>query len=299
MSIRFSTADSANLIATLNNNIAIANEIINRLARGANHLIASLDSGELQGAAYTAGRGLFAELIIPAIKQLQAAVDDIKIELTSYEYAHSVVAAYDTLDMDDLLEQLRIKERQIKEVQYKINNTQTFIDQVGPFFQAWSYTPFEKPYELEQTKARLEAEQHEINTKIEKLKWFVEDVNKYFTDSLEVLRFAIKGAVELNSITVDGLGNYYVPAHLSVDTLRAIAGLKIVTERSMTQMLQDVYGFSKETALDMQESMILMKIANMGESEEELTIKLMILFASVSYGGTDGMISDNFTYTMR
>jgi hypothetical protein len=64
----------------------------------------------------------------------------------------------------------------------------------------------------------------------------------------------------------------------------------------MTQMLQDVFGFSKETALDMQELMILMKIAHIGESEEEVALHLMILFGSTYYGDTEGIISKNFLW---
>ena len=35
------------------------------------------------------------------------------------------------------------------------------------------------------------------------------DVSKYFTDSLEILRLAIQGAVSLSQITIDAEGNYY------------------------------------------------------------------------------------------
>jgi len=39
-----------------------------------------------------------------------------------------------------------------------------------------------------------------------------------------------------------------------------------------------------------------MSIAHAGESEEKIATRLMILFGSVSYGDTDGMISDNFRW---
>jgi len=45
MSVRFSTEDSANLIATLHNNVAVAEQIIHRLSSGSEHLIRSLDAG--------------------------------------------------------------------------------------------------------------------------------------------------------------------------------------------------------------------------------------------------------------
>lgn len=65
-------------------NLLVANEVTDRLSSGCDHLISTLDSGELIGAAYTAGKGLFTDIILPSIKKLQAAVDDIQLELTSY-----------------------------------------------------------------------------------------------------------------------------------------------------------------------------------------------------------------------
>ncbi|KIS07122.1 hypothetical protein [Streptococcus equi] len=70
MGVTYSAAESKALIQAMTNNIQIANEITDRLSSGCDHLIASLDSGELQGVAYTAGRGLFTAIIIPSIKKL-------------------------------------------------------------------------------------------------------------------------------------------------------------------------------------------------------------------------------------
>ena len=80
MGVKYSASESAMLIQAMGNNIQLANEVTDRLSSGCDHLIASLDSGELQGAAYTAGRGLFSDIIIPSIKKLQAAIDDIQTE---------------------------------------------------------------------------------------------------------------------------------------------------------------------------------------------------------------------------
>ena len=50
----------------------------------------------------------------------------------------------------------------------------------------------------------------DVEEKIEKLEWFVEQVNQYFSDSLEILNLAIEGAGQLSQIIVDSNGNYYV-----------------------------------------------------------------------------------------
>ena len=49
----------------------------------------------------------------------------------------------------------------------------------------------------------------DVEEKIEKLEWFVEQVNQYFSDSLEILNLAIEGAGQLSQIIVDSNGNYY------------------------------------------------------------------------------------------
>ncbi|MBF0845810.1 virulence protein, partial [Streptococcus danieliae] len=64
MGLRYSSTDSKNLMQAMNNNIAIAKQIMDRLSNGCDHLISTVDSGELTGAAYTAGRELFAEIIV-------------------------------------------------------------------------------------------------------------------------------------------------------------------------------------------------------------------------------------------
>ncbi|WP_157498431.1 hypothetical protein [Leifsonia sp. Leaf336] len=86
----------------MSNNVTSANLIIGRLDAGSQHLIAQLGAGVLQGAAFTAGQGLFTELILPGIAKLREAVSDIQAELASYEHAHSVLAQYGNLDHDDL-----------------------------------------------------------------------------------------------------------------------------------------------------------------------------------------------------
>ena len=75
MGVKYSSQESQELIQAMTNNLQVANEVTDRLSSGCDHLISSLDSGELTGAAYTAGKGLFTEIIIPSIKKLQAAIE--------------------------------------------------------------------------------------------------------------------------------------------------------------------------------------------------------------------------------
>ena len=53
MGVKYSATDSAQLIQAMGNNLQIANQVTDRLSSGCDHLVASLESGELQGAAYS------------------------------------------------------------------------------------------------------------------------------------------------------------------------------------------------------------------------------------------------------
>ena len=54
MGVKYSAMDSAQLIQAMGNNLQIANQVTDRLSSGCDHLVASLESGELQGSVYSA-----------------------------------------------------------------------------------------------------------------------------------------------------------------------------------------------------------------------------------------------------
>ena len=58
MGVKYSAADSAQLIQAMTSNLQVANQVTDRLSSGCDHLIASLDSGELQGSGLYSGKRL-------------------------------------------------------------------------------------------------------------------------------------------------------------------------------------------------------------------------------------------------
>ena len=209
MGVKYSATDSAQLIQAMTSNLQVANQVTDRLSSGCDHLIASLESGELQGAAYTAGKGLFTEIIIPAIKKLQAAIDDIQEELNSYKYADSTVSEYGILDLDLLKEQLETKQEMLEKTQAQLAEHQFLFRRIIDGLAGGLADNLSKTNALTVLENQLNIGIREIQEKIDKLEWFVADVSKYFTDSLEILRLAIQGAVSLSQITIDAEGNYY------------------------------------------------------------------------------------------
>ena len=209
MGVKYSAQESQELIQAMTNNLRVANEVTDRLSSGCDHLISSLDSGDLTGAAYTAGKGLFTEIIIPSIKKLQAAIDDIQLELTSYKNADAQVSGYGDLDLDQLKELKKLREEQLAIVEAQIQARENWLNEIKDIFTFNWGKAFSEKTILYNTKFQIESGIQDLDDKIEKLEFFVSQVSQYFNDSLEVLSLAIKGATQLSKIIVDSDGNYY------------------------------------------------------------------------------------------
>ena len=228
MGVKYSATDSAQLIQAMASNLQLANQVTDRLSSGCDHLISSLESGELQGAAYTAGKGLFTEVIIPAIKKLQEAVDDIQGELDSYKSADTEVAGYGELDLDLLKEQLKVKKEQLEKVEKQIADNQDFFRNVGALVTGQLGNLLSQNSALMEVETQLNIGIREIQEKIDKLEWFVAQVSQYFSDSLQVLGLAIPGATQLSQVLVDSSGNYSTEG-LDMNWVEGIKKAKIQT----------------------------------------------------------------------
>ena len=228
MGVKYSAQESQELIQAMTNNLQVANEVTDRLSSGCDHLISSLDSGELTGAAYTAGKGLFTEIIIPSIKKLQAAIDDIQLELTSYKNADAQVSGYGDLDLDQLKELKKLKEEQLAIVEAQIQARENWLNQIKDLFTLNWGKAFSEKTILYNTKSQIESGIQDLDDKIEKLEFFVSEVSQYFSDSLEVLGLAIQGATQLSKVIVDSDGNYYADG-LDMSWVQKMKDVKIVS----------------------------------------------------------------------
>lgn len=196
--MKYSSAESSALIDALSNNIEIANEITERLSNGCAYLVSSLDSGKLQGAAYTAGKGLFTDIIIPAITKIKEAVDDIQIELNSYKTANEPVSQYGNLDLEELKALKKSKEDMLTVVNEQIAEHESFFNKLKDTFNSNAHR--ETSRQLTDSKNNLESEIQSVTKKINELELFVSQVASFFSDSLTVLQLAIKGAGQLSQV---------------------------------------------------------------------------------------------------
>lgn len=210
MGVKYSASESAQLIEAMTNNVQIANEITDRLSGGCNHLLATVDSGELRGEAYTAATGLFTDVIIPSISKIQAAVDDIQVELDSYKTADATISSYGNLDLEQLKEIKKTWEKQLALVKEQIKEKENFWNKLADVFTLNINSLVTQTNMLKNAQTQIEASISNVDEKIQKLEFFVSQVSQYFTDSLEVLNLAIQGATQLSQILVASDGSYSI-----------------------------------------------------------------------------------------
>lgn len=256
MGVKYSSAESSALIDALTNNIEVANEITERLSSGCDYLVSSLDSGKLQGAAYTAGKGLFTDIIIPAITKIKEAVDDIQIELNSYKTANEPVSQYGNLDLEELKALKKSKEEMLKVINEQIAEHDSFLNKLKDTFNYDAHREISR--QLTESKNNLESEIQSVTKKIDALELFVSQVASFFSDSLTVLKLAIQGASQLSQVAIDANGNYNTDG-LDMTWLKKMKAQKIVNESPslqdlspedamFAQNLMKQYGFNEKTA---------------------------------------------------
>lgn len=291
--MKYSSAESSALIEALSNNIEIANEITERLSNGCDYLVSSLDSGKLQGAAYTAGKGLFTDIIIPAITKIKEAVDDIQIELNSYKTANEPVSQYGNLDLEELKALKKSKEDMLTVVNEQIAEHESFFNKLKDTFNSDAHR--ETSRQLTDSKNNLESEIQSVTKKINELELFVSQVASFFSDSLTVLQLAIQGASQLSQVVVDANGNYYTDG-LDMTWVDELKAQKIVSESPslqdlspedamFAQNLMVQYGFNEQTAREIIKVRDGIDKKFPDKSQEEKDYILLRVLGSASYTG--------------
>ena len=314
MGVRYSSAESSALIDALSNNIEVANEITDRLSSGCEYLVSSLDSGKLQGAAYTAGKGLFTDIIIPAITKIKEAVDDIQIELNSYRTANEPVSHYGNLDLEELKALKKSKEDMLKVVNEQIAEHESFFNQLKDHITFNYDAHRETSRQLTESKNNLESEIQSVTKKIDALELFVSQVASFFSDSLTVLKLAIQGASQLSQVVVDANGNYNTDG-LDMTWLKKMNAQKIVNESPslqdlspedamFAQNLMKQYGFNEKTAREIIKVRDGIDKKFPDKSQNEKDYIFLRIIGSVSYSGfrwddTAGSLANYFFYNIN
>lgn len=181
MGLIYNPSDSRGIVSALNGNIRTAEEMVEGLNRASRHLINALNGKELSGAAYTAGKGMFSQLVIPTISKASEALEKLKSETKKYEgFASS--AGDELLDEDKLNEKLQSLQAQ----QAALSSQIDFFKQQAMSHKedsglSTSFTNYSNT--LSSYMSTVAEDIQEVQKKLKKLHEFNSNVNGFFSDA--------------------------------------------------------------------------------------------------------------------
>lgn len=194
MGLIYNPSDSRGIVSALNGNIRTAEEMVEGLNRASRHLINALNGKELSGAAYTAGKGMFSQLVIPTISKASEALEKLKSETKKYEgFASS--AGDELLDEDKLNEKLQSLQAQ----QAALSSQIDFFKQQAMSHKedsglSTSFTNYSNT--LSSYMSAVADDIQEVQKKLKKLHEFNSNVNGLFSEvksNFETVANGIKG----------------------------------------------------------------------------------------------------------
>ena len=210
MGLIYSSADSAQLISALRSNIQSAKETTSQLTSGSQRIISAVDGRTLAGAAYTAGKGLFSDLIIPTISRVTNAFNQLEQDLQRYQSADGIIKGEGSyLDEDIIKRKIELKRAQKSSA---LTSVSTLTSQIK-----LANTPEMSSYirstqrEMNRLADSLEEEIRQLQKKLEALHTFSSSTSGLFTNSLNDLKVAMQGVIVLSGTTINLDGNYRLP----------------------------------------------------------------------------------------
>ncbi|MDR1568706.1 MAG: DUF4474 domain-containing protein [Streptococcaceae bacterium] len=209
MGLRYSSSDSSQLISVLSNNLKSAKSTVEQLKSGSQKLTQTIDGNSLSGAAYTAGKGLFKDLIIPTINRTTNAIDGVQKDLNRYESANQSISSEQVLDSDNLKQQIAVK----KAMKKGLEDTMKYYDSLTKTYPIASFIEevFHFNKQLSKNIRNLEEKIKKLEKKLKKLNDFKLKTNGLFHDSLNNLKIAMQGVTVLNNTKVNSDGTYTLP----------------------------------------------------------------------------------------
>jgi len=203
------SGESSEFMSALKKNLASSKETINQLKRGSQKVVSAVNGNELSGAAYTAGKGLFSELIIPTITRTTNAIEKIEQELQRYKVADQIVAMEGYLDENKLNQQLATT----RTMKASVDTTSAFVRsqaQSNPFVGIIE-TLLNVQRDLDRMSESFQQDIDQIQNKLKKLHNFNSQTSGLFSHSLDELKLAMQGVLVLKNTRVRTDGSYLLP----------------------------------------------------------------------------------------
>ncbi|WP_321388802.1 hypothetical protein [uncultured Enterococcus sp.] len=234
--VKYVSADSATLIQGLTTNIATAKGMTNKLTSGSQHLIQSVDGKQLSGAAFTAGQGLFKELILPTIERMDSAIDTLKGELGKYQAADGAVNRWAVID--EAIQQALIDsyKSQIAIIDFQIQSSKK-LGLVGKLAKSALESIAYNNRRLEQARRDIQEKIREEREKLEALAEFQAGTSGLFQDSLNQLKIGMQGVEILELTTVDPVtGAYSLPRGFDASWFTSAKSVSVTERRKQVAL---------------------------------------------------------------
>lgn len=213
MGLVYASSESAKLISALNSNIKSSREVVTQLKSGSDNVVACVDGYVLSGAAYTAGKKLFTEHVIPTINKVTTAFEKIEGDLKKYEAANQEISGEEYLNEDILKQQIAVKKAMIASVNATKATVRAKIrtNANNNASSAIVNTLLNLQNRLSGMVSKTQLDINELERKLDMLVTFDSQVSGLFGTSLSNMRLAMQGVLVLNSATVNMDGTYTLP----------------------------------------------------------------------------------------
>lgn len=227
--MKYNKNDGQLLSSALTHNLEIADQIVEDVQDGVDHLLSMIDDpfGGLQGQAYHAAGTLFQEIVKPALSKLKEATTAIKGELTTFDNERDAFDQYPDpiYDMDDLKEHLEIKKQQKATVDFQMN---MFNDLLVTSIAKNAIEDFVfESKRLQSVADHYEHELEEIEAKIRILEEFSWKTGHLFQESLHTFQNAMNGAKALKTGSFDSQGNFSMSSNSDLSWYKKMTGKDI------------------------------------------------------------------------
>lgn len=220
MGLIYSSTDSAQLIRALQKNLQSGKEATEQLKAGSQQVIAAVDGKTLAGAAYTAGKSLFSELILPTIRKVTSMMENVESELQAYMTADSDIASEGTLDEEKLTLQLSTKKAMQASVEASLILSKT-LTRNNPVAEV-AETLLTVQTRLQRMSDAYETDIRELEKKLAKLHHFSSATNGLFSNSLNEIKLAMQGVMVLNNTIVNSDGTYRLPSGVDMSWFNSL-----------------------------------------------------------------------------
>ena len=206
MGLIYNPSDSQSLVSALNANIRTADEMVESLNRASKYLIDALGNNSLSGAAYTAGKGMFSQLVLPTISKASQALDKLKSEAKQYE-SFASNAGEELLDEEKLNEQLQNLQTQ----QAALSSQISFYNQLAASHSddnALNTSYSDSSRQLSSFMGTTASDIQKIQDKLKKLHEFNMNVSPLFKDSTNEFKTISMIVIAIGLTEFDKAGNF-------------------------------------------------------------------------------------------